>query len=353
MRLKLWEKNFLLTFTVYFLLLNLCFTMLCLFSFQQQYMDFTDACRKEAEQFFLLEPRIEENQIDEQRLKEIAERYGESGSYMKLSAGEKILIDSLPAGNAENYYCVDLRYEDCQLQYMKSKKGVYEEYNKLVAGALIADVLLGAIIGALLYFAMKKIYRPVSNIAHELRTPLTSILGYAQLMSLDLVSEEDKIVSARRIESEAQYMRDVVENLLTIDSISGYRVERKQQDFFAIIASFAEKYPTVRFENSLDTIMGEGTLIRMLITNLLENAVREDPECVFTANKYMIEISNKARDLVDSDARLLNEGKRLADNKIKGHGIGMELCTEIAMAHGWRLEYTLEKEVFKTTVYFV
>lgn len=353
MRLKLWEKNFLLTFTVFFLLLNLCLVMFCLFSFQQQYADFTNDCRQEAEQILLLETRIKNDTIDERELEQIAENYSENEGYIKLSFGEKVLVNSLPKGEPENYYQVDLKYEDCRLRYMKSKEGVYEEYRKLAAGALLADVLLAVTIGSLLYLTMKKIYQPVSNIAHELRTPLTSILGYAQLLSLDLASEEDKVVAARRIESEAQYIRDVVEDLLTIDSLSGYRVEMVTHDFRAMITSFKEKYPGMRFENSLDMIRGDGTLIRILLTNLIENAVREDAEAVFTADKYMIVISNKAKHLEASDVKLLNQAKRLENGKIKGHGIGMELCAEIVDAHGWRLEYTLEKEIFKTTVYLV
>jgi len=353
MRLRLWEKNFLLTFTVFFLLLNLCLSMFCLFSFRQQYMDFADDCRREGEQILLMGNQSKNDNVDKKTLDEMAATYASHQTYFKLTMGKKVLADTLPVGEDASYYGVDLRYEDCRVEYMKSKEGVYQKYRSLVLCSLVIDGILAVVIGFLLYLAMKKINKPVSNIAHELRTPLTSILGYAQLLSLDFASEEDKAVAARRIEGEARYMRDVVEDLLTIDSLSGCRVKMEKHDFGEIVVELEEKYPSVVFESSLDTIMGEKTLIHILLTNLLENAVREDAEAVFTANKYMIEITNRTKHLSVADVKLLNQGERLSDDKIKGHGIGMELCAEIVDAHGWRLEYTQDKEKLKTIVYLV
>lgn len=353
MRLKLWEKNFLLTFTVFFLLLNLCLSMFCLFSFRQQYMDFTDDCRREAEQLLLMGNQSKSDTVDENSLQEMAAAYESHQTYFKLSIGNKVLADTLPVGEDASYYEIDLRYEDCRVEYMKSKEGVYQKYRNLALCALAIDGMLAVVVGFLLYLAMKKINKPVSNIAHELRTPLTSILGYAQLLSLDFASEEDKAVAARRIEGEARYMRDVVEDLLTMDSLSGYRVKMEKHDFSEIVVELEGKYPSMVFESSLDTIRGEKTLIHILLTNLIENAVREDAEAVFTANKYMIEIVNRTKHLSPADVKQLNRGKRLSDGKIKGHGIGMELCSEIVDAHDWRLEYTLDKEKLKTIVYLV
>ncbi len=353
MRMKLWEKNFLLTFTVFFLLLNFSLVTLCLFSFQQQYGEFAIDCKQEADKIMLLEEQIRGGTFTEKELEDMVEAYGESQTYMRILLENQVLVDTLPDGDADSYYHLDLRYEDFRLEYRKAKEGIYQEFLRLAGCMLLIDVVLALVVGSLIYLGMKKIYKPVSNIAHELRTPLTSILGYAQILSLDFASEEDKAVAARRIEGEARYMRDVVEELLTMDSLSGYRVKMEKHDFDAIVDDFNEKYPDMRFENSLDTIMGEKTLIHILLTNLIENAVREDAEAVFTANKYMIEITNRTKHLSADDVKLLNQGKRLPDDKIKGHGIGTELCAEIVDAHGWRLEYTLDKEKLKTIVHLV
>jgi len=353
MRLKLWEKNYLLTFTVFFLLLNLSLVTLCLFSFQQQYTEFASDCKQEAGKIILLEEPIRGGLLADKELKDIVEAYGENQTYMRISLGEQMLADTLPDENEDAFYCLDLRYEDFRLEYRKAKDGVYQEFMGLAGGILLIDTALAFVVGVLIYFGMKKIYKPVSNIAHELRTPLTSILGYAQLLSLDLVSEEDKVTAAGHIEREARYMRNVVEDLLTLDSLSGYRVKMVRHDFGPIVEEFQARYPNASFSVSLDAIMGEGTLLRILLTNLMENAVREDPAPKFVADKYKIQIANRTKSLTSDDIKMLNQRKRLEDGKIKGHGIGMELCAEIVDAHGWRLEYTLDKEKLRTIVYLV
>ena len=217
----------------------------------------------------------------------------------------------------------------------------------------LIDLVLAVIIGTLLYLSMKTIYKPVSNIAHELRTPLTSILGYSQLLSLDFADEAERTTAIARIESEAKYMRDIVEHLLTMDSISGYRVERKKHDFALIVNELKTKYPLVAFDSKLDVIVGEMTLIHILLSNLIENAVREDSQVTFTADKRRIVIANPTKDLAVDDVRLMNQRRRLDDGQIKGHGIGMELCFEIVKAHDWRLEYELEEGVLRAVVYLV
>jgi len=130
-------------------------------------------------------------------------------------------------------------------------------------------------------------------------------------------------------------------------------VKMVRHDFGPIVEEFQARYPNASFSVSLDAIMGEGTLLRILLTNLMENAVREDPAPKFVADKYKIQIANRTKSLTSDDIKMLNQRKRLEDGKIKGHGIGMELCAEIVDAHGWRLEYTLDKEKLRTIVYLV
>ena len=353
MRLKLWEKNFLLTFGVFFLLLNLCLVLVCLFSFQQNYMEFTRNCMEEGGNILQLERHLKKDEIDEAELMEIVEHYAENKTYVKLSIDGTTFVNNLPTEDVQKYYQLDLRYEGCRLQYMKPKDGVFDEYRNLLIGMGLIDLVLAVIIGTLLYLSMKTIYKPVSNIAHELRTPLTSILGYSQLLSLDFADEAERTTAVARIESEAKYMRDIVEHLLTMDSISGYRVERKKHDFALIVNELKTKYPLVAFDSKLDVIVGEMTLIHILLSNLIENAVREDSQVTFTADKRRIVIANPTKDLAVDDVRLMNQRRRLDDGQIKGHGIGMELCFEIVKAHDWRLEYELEEGVLRAVVYLV
>ena len=86
---------------------------------------------------------------------------------------------------------------------------------------------------------------------------------------------------------------------------------------------------------------------------MLIAALNGDSEYTEIIVPSKIQIANRTKSLTPDDIKMLNQRKRLEDGKIKGHGIGMELCAEIIDAHGWRLEYTLDKEKLRTIVYLV
>ena len=102
-------------------------------------------------------------------------------------------------GNDTFYYYDSLldagiRDQNAELCYAKNLAGFYGKQYKILAGTAAAMLLISTIVGALLYQAMKRIYRPVSNIyCHELKTPLTSVMGYAQYLSqTSRLSEADR-----------------------------------------------------------------------------------------------------------------------------------------------------------------
>ena len=376
MRLKLWEKSFLLTFAVFFALLNVCLVMWYLFDTRNDYLEFAEGCRDESENILYLERQISSGAMGADEVKEVAERYRERGVYIKLAAGGETLVDRTPQGFAdddtsrgfagddtpqgfarddgngymgrvevggENYYYIHSGFNDCRLDYMKSMKGVYERYRNTALWVVLIDVILAVVVGALLYAAMRRIYKPVSDISHELRTPLTSVLGYAQYLSLEGVSSEERRTACQRIAAEAGYMKDMVERLLTVEALRGGSVKKERVELDEIVEELRGRYPGAIFENRIEHVMGDKTLVRMLLSNLMENAVREDAAAQLVAKGQVIEIRNRTERLDDGDVRRMNLGEKPADEKVRGSGLGIELCMEIAGRHGWRLRYRLEE----------
>jgi len=329
---------------------------------KKSYMEFTDVCIQESENIMLLEKHISEGTKDEEELEQIAAAYAERKTYIRLYINDEILIDRLPEGTKEDlyigrvevhgndYFYIDSRYEVCKLIYMKSMEGVYKQHISMAIWLVLIDILLASVVGILLYISMRRIYKPVSNISHELRTPLTSILGYAQYLSMDNMTDVDKKMAGRRIEAEAKYMKDVVERLLTVESLRGNSIKKEEILFDELVAEFNDRYKKMSFENHIHVINGEESLVRILLANLIENAAREDAEARFLAEGNTIRITNRAPALTKADVNNMNSGKRLGDDKIKGHGIGIELCMEIAKSHDWRIGYDLTDGVLNTIV---
>ena len=340
MRLKLWEKSFLLTFIVFLLILNVCLVMWYMFDTKSDYRKFADDCMNEAENILYLERQLDSGMIGRDEIGEIADNYEEKGVYIRLSFEGNVLVDNLPEG--DNYYYIESGFNECRLEYMKTMTDVRKRQLEMAWTIVLIDIIMAIVVGALLYVAMRKIYKPVSDISHELRTPLTGIIGYAQYLSFDGLSEEEMRVVGKRIETEANYMKDIVERLLTVDSLRGKNIVSSKIDFETLVNELMERYPSMRFENNIRTISGDESLVKILLTNLIENAVREDPAAEFTADGKIISISNRAKNLTTEDVFKMNSGMHIDDSKIKGHGIGMELCREIAKAHGWDMRYELK-----------
>lgn len=362
MKLKLWEKSFLLTFVVFFVLLNICLVVWCLSAMKNSYGDFIDSCVQESESIMLMEKHIGDGTTGKEELEHMADAYAERETYIRLYDGSEMLIDRLPEGIEEDlymgrveaqghdYYYIDSVYGDFRLIYMRTMEGIYGEQINTIIWLLFIDIVLATVTGMLLYMAMKRIYRPVSNISHELRTPLTSILGYGQLLSMDNMEDEDRALAGKRIEKEARYMKDIVEKLLTVESLRGSTIKKREISLDGLVADFQDRYKTVDFENHIHVIHGDESLVRILLTNLMENAVREDAEACFIAEGNVIRVINRAPGLTVEDVRNMNIGARLGDDKVRGHGIGLELCAEIVKAHGWQMRYELTEGMLNAIV---
>lgn len=357
MKLKLWEKSFLLTFIVFFLILNVCLVMWYMFDTKSDYQKFADDCMNDAENILYLENQIDRGSVGRVEISEMAENYEEKGVYIRFSFSGNVLTDNLPDGfdlagesisigridvSGVDYYYIESGFNDCRLEYMKSMEDVYERNLNMAWMIVLIDVVMAFIVGILLYVAMRKIYKPVSDISHELRTPLTSILGYAQYLSFDGVSDEEKRAVVYRIETEAKYMKDIVERLLTVDSLRGKNIVSSRIDFERLVDELSEKYPSMSFENNIRTINGDESLVKMLLINIIENAVREDLAAEFYADGSIIKVINRAENLTVEDVYKMNSGMHIDDSKIKGNGIGMELCREIVKAHEWDIRYELD-----------
>ena len=58
--------------------------------------------------------------------------------------------------------------------------------------------------------------RFTGNVSHELKTPLTVVSGYAEIIERGIARPEDVKQFAGRIYEEAQHMKSMVDELLTL-----------------------------------------------------------------------------------------------------------------------------------------
>lgn len=192
-------------------------------------------------------------------------------------------------------------------------------------------------------------------VSHDLRTPLTSISGSASvLMSSPEVSEKN-IAMLADIKHDADSLIVMVENLLSFTRIQDSTAPlKKREEMLEEVAGDAllttrRRFPDYHVELNLSEdilfLHLEPMLIKQVIVNLLENAIRHsgDKDHI-QLNLYrrddwaMVEVRDRGKGLSPEICQNIMSGKPLkrdlSGDSTRGMGIGLSACQSIIQAHG-------------------
>ena len=369
--LKLWEKSFLLTFCVFFILLNIAFGIWSVYQFKSALAKEMELCRTEAQQLTARIDGMDVKATSELEMERLIHFYSNRSTYVKMSYDGKLWMNSFPKNliqsehngtirvDGDTFYYYDSQLDtgssnqNVELCYAKNLAGFYGKQYKILIVTAAGMLVLSVVVGVLLYQAMKRIYRPVSNISHELKTPLTSVMGYAQYLSqTPRLSEADREFAQHQILQEAYYMKDIVDRVLTLDSIKNTGIHREVISMEPLLEELCQLDDGISIESSLATLECDPVLMKSMLLNLVNNGLRESKSVQITASAEGITISNEAPALTARDVRHLNQGELLSREKIKSSGYGIPLCHEIAKLHGWKLEYALQHHNLTAHIHF-
>lgn len=213
----------------------------------------------------------------------------------------------------------------------------------------------------------EKKQRLVDNLAHELRTPLTAIAGYSEYMQMANLDEEERYYAISYIRSETKRLERLSQVLLLLADV---RETTVSMDFIPVetlittikrrfMQSLKEKNITLIHDISTTYIYGNYELLEILISNLVENAIRaskqdqrieisiyeEDISVILAITDHGIGMSKE--DLLHIMEPFYRVDKARS-RKHGGIGLGAALCKQIAQKHQASIYYESELELGTT-----
>lgn len=184
----------------------------------------------------------------------------------------------------------------------------------------------------------------LATAAHELQTPLTLIRGQIELQSE--ISEKDLLF--REIDLMSRQVRQLL-HLAEVSDAQNFdfgEVDTADvaHEVIAYLARKAdEKQVSLHIEErpALPAIWADKGALFILLKNLVENAIHASPAngiVLLTIDAASIGISDEGPGIREDHLPFLfKRFWRAPDAKHEGAGLGLAICKEIALAHGWRL----------------
>ena len=199
----------------------------------------------------------------------------------------------------------------------------------------------------------------LSLVSHELRTPLAAIKASATgLLQPDSVWDlKASWETLSAINTEADRLTALVSNLLDLSRLEAgaWQPRKDWCDLVEIIGTALDRLPNseaarveVLAAPDLPLVQADYTQIALVLTNLLQNAVKYTPPgtpIFVCADAGRSDISLVVRDyglglVPGEETRLFGRffrGRTHQNSTIHGTGLGLALCRAIAEAHGGRM----------------
>lgn len=202
----------------------------------------------------------------------------------------------------------------------------------------------------------------VTNVSHELKTPLTAIRGLLETMTDDSESM-DATTRTRFLEratNQVMRLSNIVSDLLTLGRFESEKtsVEMEPLDWRQLVRDAAKAVAHMAEEKGVTLlsslpdrdvlINGDEDALNMLVTNLLDNAIKYTPagggvkvSLTFDGGEAKLEVDDSGIGIPEHDLDRIFERFYRVDKArsrdLGGTGLGLSIVKHITLVHGGRL----------------
>lgn len=201
----------------------------------------------------------------------------------------------------------------------------------------------------------------VMAVTHELKTPIAVARLNLETMQKHRLEEDKKAKLVQTTLQETLRLDTLINNILIASQLEerAHRMAKEELDFSTLVndaaKEFEARYPERRLNRSVQDgieTRGDAALLKLLLSNLLENANKYSPKGKPVALCLAAETSYLTDEAGDVFLTVADEGTGIADEekkavfqkfyrvgseqtrKTKGTGLGLYICKKIAEDHG-------------------
>jgi signal transduction histidine kinase len=203
----------------------------------------------------------------------------------------------------------------------------------------------------------------LANLSHELRTPMNAILGFAEMLKLELfgpLGSERYLQYAKDIYDSGQHLLQLINDVLDMSRIEAGRKELVREainlralgdESLRLVYEQAEKQGVVLVNTvpeTLDAVQADRRALKQCLVNLLSNAIKFTPaggSVTLSADRLDMWTAIRVRDTgvgipADELPKLANPFVRAngaLGNGIEGTGLGLAITRALVEMHGGNL----------------
>lgn len=235
------------------------------------------------------------------------------------------------------------------------RRGVYKYIGE--GGAFLLLICVGAVF---IYRSVRRQLRLqqqqqnfVMAVTHELKTPLAVSRLNLETLQKHKLEEDKRTKLLQTALQETLRLDTLINNILLATQLEdhAYRLTKEELNFSAIVNEAGKAFTTRYTDRPLNvnvqgnvTIVGDERLLKLLLSNLLENANKYSPkgkgvsvQLTQTATQICLTVADEGPGIADEEKRAVFEKFYRVGNeavrKTQGTGLGLYICRRIVKDH--------------------